>query len=534
MRNRLIKSFPSLHHEHPSYKWWVLINIIIGTFITALSTTTVNAALPKMIASLGTTVDEAQWIVTGYMLSFAIMMPASGWLADRFGFKRLYFFALASFTLFSFLCAISSDEKTLVFMRVCQGIGGGLLQPLGMAIVMREFPSRQRGLALGLWTAAASAAVTLGPLLGGILSDNYDWHLIFTINIPVGFVCLMATWVIQREYKKELQLPFDIGGFISMSTFISFLLIALSSGNACWNTGGWTSDFMMICYLLSALGLAAFMVIELNSRNPLVNLRLLGTYNFGLANFVLFIFGIGQFGGSFFLPLYLQNSLGYTAQQSGLAFLPMGIMQAICGAVAGYFYGKLNPKVPVIIGLLLLSSSFYLNSKLSVFSQNAQIMPQMYLRGIAMGILFAPLTTIAFVEIARKDMAQASGLTNVIRQLGGSFGVAMLQTLLIRRVSYHTATAAAAMDGSSIVFKKCLYMLQIHAVHDAGSCIQNATAQSSGILTSYFGRQMFVWGIDDVFFVCTICTLTCIFPVLILRVKKKILRHYTLPNKSFE
>jgi DHA2 family multidrug resistance protein len=521
MRTRFIKSVPSLHHEHPSYKWWVLVNIIIGTFITALSTTTVNAALPKMIASLGTTVDEAQWIVTGYMLSFAIMMPTSGWLADRFGFKRTYAAGLAVFTLFSLLCALSGDEKFLVLMRIGQGVGGGLLQPLGMAIVMREFPARQRGFALGLWTAAASAAVTLGPLLGGILSDDLDWHLIFTINIPIGVICLFATWVIQREYKKEQPHPFDLGGFIALSTFISFLLIAFSSGNARWNTGGWTSDFMMVCYLFSLLGFIAFILVELNVAHPLVAIRLLAGYNFGLANSVLFIFGIGQFGGSFFLPLYLQDSLGYTALQSGLAFLPMGIMQAACGAGAGYFYGKVNPKIPVVIGIMLLAGSFFLNSRLSVFSQHSQIMPQMYLRGIAMGILFAPLTTIAFAGMAAKNMAQASGLSNVIRQLGGSFGVAMLQALLTERVAYHTAIVAGAVDGSSIAFRRCLSLLRTHAVHDAGSCMQSAATQSAAIFSSYFGRQMFVWGIDDVFFACTLSTVACILPILILRVKNE-------------
>jgi DHA2 family multidrug resistance protein len=520
MRNRFIKSVPSLHHEHESYKWWVLVNIMIGTFMIVLNATIVNTALPKVMTSFGISLDEAQWIVTAYMLAMSVMLPTSGWLADHFGYKRTYAAGLAIFTLFSFLCGIAWDEKSLIVMRIGQGLGGGLLQPVGMAIVMREFPPQQRGLAMGCWSIAAAASVSLGPLLGGFLADNFDWHLIFTINVPVGIMCFLATWVIQREYRVQQEHSFDIVGFISMTTFLSFLLIALSSGNARWNTGGWTSDFIIVCYLLSAIGFVVFMITELNVKRPLIRIDLLGTYNFGLTNVIMFIFGIGMFGSTFLLPLYLQNSLGYTALQSGMVLLPVGILQAVCGTFAGYLADKINPKIPIILGIILFAYSFFLNSQLSAFSENAQIMLPMYLRGIAMGILFSPLTILILAEISRKDMAQASGLTNVIRQVGGSFGVAILQTLLTQRIAFHTAIASSTIDRSSPVFARNLQILQTHAIHDAGSTMQNAVVQSSMIFSSYFSQQMFVWGIDDAFFYSGICTAVCILPVLILRTKR--------------
>jgi drug resistance transporter, EmrB/QacA subfamily len=520
MRNSFVKSVPSLHHEHESYKWWVLLNIMIGTFMIVLNSTIVNTALPKVMASFGISVDEAQWIVTAYMLAFAVMLPTSGWLADHFGYKRTYATGLAVFTLFSFLCGMAWDEKSLIVMRIGQGIGGGMLQPVGMAIVMREFPVEQRGTAMGFWTIASAASVSLGPLLGGVISDNFDWHLIFTINVPVGITCFLATWVVQREYRKQQEHPFDITGFISMAAFLSFLLVALSSGNSRWNTGGWTSDFMMLCYLLSAISFVVFIFTELNVKYPLVRLDLLGTYNFGLTNVVMFIFGIGMFGSVFLLPLYLQNTLGYTALQSGMVLLPVGIIQAFCGAFAGYLSDKINPKIPIVIGIILFAYSFFLNSQLSAFSEHAQIMFPMYLRGVAMGVLFSPLSTLVVAGISRKNMAQASGLTNVIRQVGGSFGVAILQALLTQRIAFHTATAGTTISRSSPAFMKSMALLQTHAVHDAGSTIQNAAIQSSMIFSSYFGQQMFVWGIDDAFFYSGICTALCIIPILILKVKK--------------
>ena len=520
MRHHFVKSIPSLHHEHDSYKWWVLTNIMISTFMVVLDSTIVNTALPKVMSSFGISVDVAQWFLTAYMLAFAVMLPTSGWIADRFGYKRTYAAGLAIFTLFSFLCGVSWNEHSLIFMRIGQGMGGGLLQPIGMAIIMREFPPEKRGLAMGFWSIAAAASVSIGPMLGGYLADNFDWHLIFTINVPVGIFCFFATWVIQREYKTQQEHPFDFAGFISLSVFLSFLLIALASGNAQWNTGGWTSDFMMLCYALSFVGFVVFMVTELNVKYPLVQLRLLIQYNFGLTNLVLFIFGIGMFGSVFLIPLYLQNIMGYTALQSGMVLLPVGIIQATCGPIAGYLSDKVNPKVPIITGIILFAVSFLLNTRLSMLSEHAQIMLPMYLRGIAMGILFSPLSALAMAEISRRQMAQASGLTNVIRQVGGSFGVAILQTLLTQRIVFHTAAAGTTIDRASPAFAQTLRALQIHAVHDAGQTIQNAAAQAQALLSSHFAQQVFVWGINDDFLFSSICTFLCIVPVLFLRKPK--------------
>ncbi len=522
MHDRFAKSIPSLHHEHESYKWWVLANVMIGTFVIVLNNTIVNTALPKMMASLGITVDQAEWIITVFMLAFAIMLPTSGWLADRFGYKRTYAAGMAVFTLFSFLCALSRDEKSLILMRIGQGLGGGLIQPLGMAIVMREFPPQQRGMAMGFWTISSAASVSLGPLLGGYLSDNFDWHLIFTINVPVGILCFFATWIIQREYRKQQEHSFDIVGFVSMAAFLGFLLVALSSGNAGWNAGGWTSDFMMVCYLFSAVGFVVFLITELNVKYPFVKIQLLGTYNFGLSNVVMFIFGIGMFGSTFLLPLYLQNALGYTAFQSGMVLLPVGIMQAFFGAFAGYISDRINPKIPIILGIALFSLSFFLNSNLSLFSENFQIMMPMYLRGVAMGILFSPLSTLIIAHIPHKDMAQASGLMNAVRQVGGSFGVAIMQTLLTQRITFHTAISGTRIDPSSPVFQNTIRMLRTHAIYDAGSCSHDAAAQSTAIFASHFFQQMFVWGINDAFLFSSICTALCIIPVLVLKGKRNI------------
>ncbi|MGA3050848.1 MAG: DHA2 family efflux MFS transporter permease subunit [Chitinispirillaceae bacterium] len=521
MRRHFVKAVPSMHHEHESYKWWVLGNIMISTFMVVLDSTIVNTALPKIMASFGISVDIAQWILTAYMLAFAVMLPCSGWFADRFGYKRAYAAGLVVFTLFSLLCGLSWNEKSLIVMRIGQGFGGGFLQPIGMAIIMREFPPEKRGLAMGFWAISAAASVSLGPVLGGYLSDNFNWHLIFTINVPVGFLCFLATWIIQREYRRQQTKSFDYLGFFSLAVFLGFLLFALASGNAEWNTGGWTSDILMLCYALSAIGLVVFLITELNIHSPLVNLRLLGHYNFGLSNLVMFIFGLGMFGSVFLIPVYLQNIMGYTALQSGMVLLPVGIIQAICSPIGGYFSDKVNPKIPISIGIVLFAISFYLNTYLTIYSEHTQIMIPMYLRGIAMGVLFSSLSAVSVAEISRQDMAQASGLMNVIRQVGGSFGVAILQTLLSQRIIFHTAAAGEIINRTSPLFAQSQQLLKFHAMHDIGSSVQNAAAQATMLFSSQFEQQIFVWAINDAFLFSCICTSACLLPILILKTKKQ-------------
>ncbi|HLP18177.1 MAG TPA: DHA2 family efflux MFS transporter permease subunit, partial [Bacteroidota bacterium] len=343
LKQKFIGRVPSLHHEHDSYKWWVLVNVMIGTFMAVLDATIVNVALPKLMASFGVDVDKAEWVITAYMLVFAVMLPTSGWVADHFGYKKTYFMALFLFTFGSFLCGLAWNEDVLILFRIVQAAGAGFLMPVGMAIVIREFPPRERGMALGFWAIAAAASVSLGPLIGGYLVDNISWNAIFDVNIPVGLLGLFATVVIQREYKTAQTRSFDMLGFVSMSVGLVALLLALSDANAAWNTGGWTSPFILGCFAVTAVCFTLFITVELTVKHPLIELDLFKNFNFAVTNGILFIFGLGMFGSTFLLPLYLQNSMGYTAFQTGVMFLPVGILQAMASPVAGYLSDKVNP-----------------------------------------------------------------------------------------------------------------------------------------------------------------------------------------------
>lgn len=518
----LIRSRDSfLHPQHQSYKWVLLANIMIGTFMAVLDATIVNVGLPKIMASFGVGLDKIEWVITAYMLAMAVMLPTSGWLADKYGYKRTYFMGLLLFTIGSVMCGFSSNENMLIFSRIIQGLGAGMIQPLGMAIISREFPANQRGIALGFWSIAAAASVSFGPLIGGYLVDNFNWPLIFDVNLPVGIIAMIATMIIQREYKNKNTRSFDLIGFVSASLFLALTLYGLAEGNAATNSAGWHAQYILICFAIAAISLAVFITTELTVQEPLIDLHLLMNYNFGIANLVLLIFSIGMFGSTFLMPMYLQNSLGYTALQAGSVFLPVGIIQGSMAPIAGIVSDKTNPKIPMLIGVLLFGLSFYLNSSLSFLTEHSYIMTSLYIRGFAMGMVYAPLTAISLLQISRDKMAQASGITNTIRQLGGSLGVAILATLLTARINFHSQLYGESIQIKSQQYQLTTTKLNYYIQHIAGSSPINAAKQSQMLIVSDVSRQAYIQGIDDDFLIATIITILGGLPILLLRVKKK-------------
>jgi DHA2 family multidrug resistance protein len=511
----------ALHPRRSGYKWWVLLNVMIGTFMAVLDATIVNVGLPKIMASFGVGIDKIEWILTGYMLAMALMLPTSGWLADRFGYKKVYFLGLLFFTFGSFLCGISGDENMLIFSRIIQGLGAGAVMPLGMAIVLREFPPNQRGIAVGFWSIAAAASVSFGPLIGGYLVDNFNWQLIFDVNVPIGIIGLFATVIIQKEYINEQIRKFDFIGFISISIFLPLVLYALTESTSSSNAAGWSAPYILVCFAIATVALAAFLTAELTVKEPLIDLKLLANRNFGISNIIMFIFGFGMFGSTFLLPLYLQNSLGYTAIQSGAVFLPIGIIQGATAPIIGIISDKINPKLPLLLGIVLLATSFLINGYLSYLSEHGYIMNSLYIRGLGMGMIFTPLSTVALLEIRRDKMAQASSIFNTLRQLGGSFGVAVLATVFTSRIHFHAQMFGENLSANSPAYKGTLMNLSYFIQHYAGSNAYVSLKQSQALLFSHLTLQAFVQSIDDGFLIAGIITIISIIPILFLHTKKK-------------
>jgi len=509
----------AFHPQHDEYKWWLLGNIMIGTFMAVLDSTIVNVALPKIMTSFGVGIDKIEWVSTAYMLAMEVMLPTSGWMADKFGYKRMYFLGLVLFTLGSLLCGMSGNEDMLIISRVIQGFGAGAIQPLGMAIISREFPPKQRGLALGFWAIAAAASVSFGPLIGGYLVDNFSWQLIFDVNVPIGIIGMAATLIIQSEYKSKKVRKFDLVGFISAVIFLPLLLYALSQGNAATNSDGWGAPYILVCLAISFIMMVVFITAEFTVDEPLLDLRLLSDRNFGICSLIMLMFSIGMFGSTFLLPLYLQNSLGYTALQAGAVFLPVGIIQGTMSPISGFLGNKINPKWMIITGVGLLAFSFYLNSSFSFLTERPYIMMGLYIRGFALGIIFTPLSTLSLSQIPREKMAQASGVTNTIRQIGGSLGVAILTTVLTTRVTYHNELYSEAIQPYSPAYVQVKNGLQNYAQRTVGSSPAVVAQQGQTLLVSNIAKQAYIQGVDDDFLLVAVITILGSAPVFLLRRK---------------
>lgn len=521
LRRKLRNPDSKYHPKSPYYKWFVLANVMLGTFMAVLDSTIVNVSLPKIMSSFGVGLSTIQWVITAYMLAMAAMLPTTGWLADKYGYKKVYFWGLFLFTFGSLLCGLSNDETSLILSRVIQGLGAGMIQPLGMAIITREFPPHQRGIALGFWSIAAAASVSFGPLIGGYLVDNFSWQLIFDVNIPIGIAALVFTVVIQKEFIHPTARKFDFVGFVSVVIFLPVLLFALSEGNAQTNSAGWTAPYILICFAVSAIAFVVFLTQELSTEHPLLDLRLLKDYNFGMSNIIMFVFSMGMFGSTFLLPLYLQNSMGYTALQSGAVFLPVGILQGAISPVAGWFSDKINPKLPIIIGVALFVFSFYLNSNLSFMTERPFIMTALYIRGFAMGLVFTPLSSLGLLTVPREKMAQASGISNTVRQVSGSLGVAFLSTVLATRINFHAQMFGGAIDASSQAFQNATRNMAYHIQQHAGGSFATAMKQAQSVLMSNVSSQAFIEGVNDDFLLAALISVVGLVPIMMLRTKKK-------------
>jgi len=331
---------------------------------------------------------------------------------------------------------------------------------------------------------------------------------------------MILTIIIQSEYINRKARKFDVVGFISVTIFLPLTLYTLSQGNAATNSEGWHAPFILGFAAVALIALAVFITAELTVDEPLLDLRLLLNHNFGIANIILVIFSLGMFGSTFLLPIYLQNSLGYTALQAGSVFLPVGIIQGITAPISGRISDKINPKLPLFIGVILFSFSFYLNSNLSWLTELRYIMLSLYLRGFAMGLMFTALSTVSLSEIPREKMAQASAITNSIRQLGGSLGVALLATLLSSRVSYHAQIFGGAVKPNSEVYQQTINKMKYHLQYDAGSSSTNATKLSQTLLLSNLNKQAYIQGINDDFLIAGIITLIGGIPIIFLHTKK--------------
>jgi MFS transporter, DHA2 family, multidrug resistance protein len=411
--------------------WIVAIAVMLGTFMEVLDTTVVNVALPHIAGSLSATVDETTWVLTSYLVSNAIILPMTGWLANQFGRKRILLLSVFGFTVASLACGLAPNLPTLIIFRVIQGATGGGLQPLSQAIMLEAFPPERRGKAMAFWALGIVVAPMLGPVLGGWITDTYSWRWVFYINLPVGIMAtIMARlFVFDPPYIGKKSEYVDYIGMAFLVIGIGSLQVFLDKGQT---EDWWNSNFIKILAVMCVLGLIAFVIRELTTKHPIVDLTVFKNRTYATGVFMMTILGFVLYGSTVLLPIWLQTLLGYPALQSGMAMLPRGLGSFLFMPVVGILMGKIEPRKLLIFGLCVAGYSLILLGSLNLNAGYWDIFWPQILQGSAMGLLFVPLTTVTNDPIAKEKMGNATSIFNLMRNIGASIGIAMVTTTYAR------------------------------------------------------------------------------------------------------
>jgi EmrB/QacA subfamily drug resistance transporter len=429
--------------EENRAKWLTLGAMCFALFMMMLDNTVVNIALPTIQQKFNATTSALEWIVNGYTLSLAVLMVTMGKLGDIFGRKRVFLIGLTMFTAASLACGLAPNLGSLVFFRVLQGIGGSIMMPGTLSIITATFQGKERAQAIGIWAGISGLALAAGPVVGGALVQYASWHWIFFINVPVGIVAfLVATRVVRESSDPTASHTVDYPGVVTLTGSICALTLALIEGQG-W---GWTSGRIVGLFAAAVLLLFAFVFVESRQSHPMVEFGIFRSTAFLAANVITFILSFGMFGVFFFLTLYMQNILGYSAIEAGVRSLPTTALIIVSAPLAGRLVGRIGARPVVFTGLVLVGIALLLDALwLTPSSSYATLLPSFILIGIGMGAAMSPLSTVAMDAVDRSKAGVASGVLGMTRQLGGVFGVALLGAIFANRSHTHVTESVAAL-----------------------------------------------------------------------------------------
>ncbi|MGD0463948.1 MAG: DHA2 family efflux MFS transporter permease subunit [Tepidisphaeraceae bacterium] len=417
--------------------WMIAASVMLATFIVVLDSSVANVALPHIAGNLSATTDESTWVLTSYLVSNAIMLPASGWIARRVGRKRLLMISILVFTGASLLCGVATSMPMLIVARIIQGAGGGGMQPLAQAILLESFPRRQHGTAMAAYGVGVVVAPIIGPTLGGWITDSYTWRWIFYINLPVGLLALFMvnTFVEDPPYiRRALRGAIDYLGFGAMAIWLGTLQLLLDKGQeADWFAAAWIRWTTAV----SVIALIGFILREFTYREPIVHLRALRDRNFGVGTLITGFYGAVLYGVTALLPLFLQTLMGYPALDSGLAVSPRGVGSIVSMIVVGTLVNYIDGRLLLACGFAILGYSTFLLSHVNLGISMVSVVVPNLINGFAGGFIFVPLTTMTMGRLRNEEMGNAAGIYNLVRNIGGSIGIASVTTFLVRGSQIH-------------------------------------------------------------------------------------------------
>jgi DHA2 family multidrug resistance protein len=488
--------------------WVIAMTVMLATFMEVLDTSIASVALPYIAGNLGATTNEATWVLTSYLISNAIVLPTSAWFGSYFGRKRFLLGCIIIFTLSSFLCGASTSLNMLIVARVLQGAGGGALQPLAQAILLESFPPAKRGVAMAVYGVGVVVAPIIGPTLGGWLTDSYSWRWAFYINLPVGVLAVFLTslFVEDPPYIRKLnQGRFDGMGLGFLAVWLATMQIVLDRGQeADWFGALWLRWFAGI----SVVAFICFIIRELHTSSPIVNLRTLKNRNFAAGCCVFLIFGAALYALVTMLPLFLQLLMGYTALDAGLTVSPRGL--GVLGALGfvGFLVRKVNLRLLLAFGFTILGMSCFLLSRLTLEVSMSNIVLANVLTGFGMGFIFVPLTTLSLSGLRNDQMGSGTGIQNLMRNVGGSIGISWLSTMLARRAQAHQVFMAAHLTPLDPAYRHRLEMLRRGLATHFGPA--DALHKAQGVVYNTLLQQAGYWSYVDVFYIVMWCCALCL------------------------
>ena len=421
-------------------KWWTLASVSFGLFMIMLDNTIVNVALPSIRSDLHIQLSELEWVVNGYALTFAVLMLTGGKLADRYGRRLIFIAGLAVFTASSLACGMAGSAHMLIAARVVQGVGSAMMNPATLSIITTTFPPRQRGTAIGIWAGTSAMALAIGPLLGGLITQHIGWSWIFFINVPVGILgIIVARLVIDESRDTAHEQRLDIPGLVTSAVGLFGLTYGLIEAN----NYGWTSPRILALFAIAAAGLVSFVLLELRQRLPMLDLGLFKNSTFAGANATMMLVALAMFGVFFYVSIYMQTIIGYSPTQAGAAFLPMTILIILIAPLAGRFSDVLGSRWLVGAGMLLVSISLALFSRLGVNGTYWDLFPGLIVGGVGMALTMTPTTAAAMGSVEVDKAGVGSAVLNSMRQVGGSLGIAVMGAIVA--ASLHTTQPSAQL-----------------------------------------------------------------------------------------
>jgi DHA2 family multidrug resistance protein len=497
--------------------WLIAASVMLATFMEVLDTAIASVALPYIAGSLSASNDEATWVLTSYLVANAIVLPASNWFSLKFGRKRFLLSCIVIFTVSSFACGAAPSLAILLLARIVQGAGGGALQPLSQAILLESFPPAKRGAAMAVFAFGVVVAPVLGPTLGGWLTDTYSWRYAFYINIPIGALAILmiTRFVHDPPYISKARVPaFDRYGFGALVVWTGCLQVVLDKGQeddwfgATWIR--WAVFFLVISFVY-------FCWHCWRDKDSIVDLKVLKDRNFLLGSILIFMFGVGIYSTVTVLPLFYQELLGYTAFTAGLVVAPRGI-GAVCGMpVIGYLSNKVDPRYLLTFGFFTfgLTTLYFGNVTLDI-SPTTLLLP-ILITGFGLSFVFVPISTAAYGTLDTKQIGNASGLFNLMRNVGGSIGISIASTLLTRRADVHQNEIINYVPRTGQQFQNSLGSVTQFLTNPYGQA--NAADPAQAALYLQLGRQASLWAFVDVF---RWLSLLCFFCVGIVWLFKKV------------